>query len=211
MSVPPGHHNLSVYDDDSDLSERAAPFLEAAVEADEAVIAVVDQRKWPSSPSSRAASRPTAGLPTRPPSTVPSRITLCRSSADTTRASIPTSYSKGRCKPHPLGLGEAWHDNAHYHDPAQVVRAHTPEVAALPDLRPLPLPSDATAFRRTLLHEMTADGVPAPEANNLLVAAGEILANAQRHGRAPPDCEWAGSRTGSSVRYPTAVPGSTTR
>lgn len=46
MKVAPGPHNLSVYDDDGHLATQTAPFLKAGVEAGEAVIAVIDQRKW---------------------------------------------------------------------------------------------------------------------------------------------------------------------
>jgi anti-sigma regulatory factor (Ser/Thr protein kinase) len=94
----------------------------------------------------------------------------------------PDAVLEGARHTHPRVVEETAHDNPHYHDPAQVVRAVTPEPEALPDLRRLPLPADATTFRRVLLHEMTADGVPATVAHSLLIAAGEILTNARVHG-----------------------------
>jgi hypothetical protein len=63
-----------------------------------------------------------------------------------------------------------------------VVRALTAAAGTLPELSPVPVPADTAGFRRALLHEMTRDGVPEPEAYNVLVAAGEIPANDRRHG-----------------------------
>jgi anti-sigma regulatory factor (Ser/Thr protein kinase) len=232
VSVAPGHHNLSVYDDDGDLSARSAPFLQSGVDAGEAVIAVVDQRKW-------ALLRELLGPACEPISYVDrdafyarpedalfaydARVRhLVQGGAPSVRvwAELPVFTSEragtwiayeailnrafahhpvriicgydarehseavleGAWRTHPLVLEEAWRDNSHYHDPEQVVRALTPGAVPLPDLRPLPLPTDTAAFRRTLLRAMNADGVPAPEAYDLLVAAGEIFANARSHG-----------------------------
>jgi hypothetical protein len=46
MSVRAGPRNLSLYEDDRALTARAAPFLQAGLDAGEAVNVVVDQRKW---------------------------------------------------------------------------------------------------------------------------------------------------------------------
>ena len=45
MTPGPGRHNLFLYDDDSALVERVAPFLAAGLAAHEAVAFVVDPRK----------------------------------------------------------------------------------------------------------------------------------------------------------------------
>jgi anti-sigma regulatory factor (Ser/Thr protein kinase) len=233
VSVAPGHHNLSVYDDDGVLSARTAPFLEAGVDAGEAVIAVVDQRKWallrdllgpvcePISYVDRDAfyTRPEDAL-----FAYDARVRhLVKDGAPSVRvwAEFPVFTSRdeadawiayeailnrafahhpvqivcgydarehsgavleGAWHTHPRVLDEGWLENPRYDDPEQTVRALTPDAGALPGLRRLPLPADTAAFRRALLQEMTADGVPEPKAYNLLVAAGEIYANAGRHG-----------------------------
>jgi anti-sigma regulatory factor (Ser/Thr protein kinase) len=233
VTAAPGHHNLSVYDDDTDLRARAAPFLQAGIDAGDAVITVVDQRKWA---LLRGALGPAAeqtsyidrdAFYTRPEDALfayDARMRqLVRDGAPRVRvwAEFPVSANReeadawiayeailnhafahhpvqllcgydarehaeavleGAWRTHPQVLGEAWAENPRYHDPAQVVRALTPDAGPLPDLRALPLPTDTAGFRRVLLEEMAADGVAGPEAQNLLVAAGEIMANARRHG-----------------------------
>jgi anti-sigma regulatory factor (Ser/Thr protein kinase) len=233
VNAAPGHHNLSIYDDDGDLSDRSGPFLESGVEAGDAVIAVVDQRKWallrellgpacePISYVDRDAfyTRPedalfaydarvrhlvAAGAPSVrvwaefPVFTSPEQAdawiayeAILNHAFAHDPVQIICGYDArehsdavldGAAHTHPQMLGDAWSDNPQYHDPAQVVRALTPDPAALPALRRLAVPTDGTALRRTLLREMEVDGVPALEAENLLVAASEILANADRHG-----------------------------
>jgi hypothetical protein len=46
MSIALGTHTLCVYEDDDALSTLTAPFLQRGVDTGEAVIAVIDQRKW---------------------------------------------------------------------------------------------------------------------------------------------------------------------
>jgi anti-sigma regulatory factor (Ser/Thr protein kinase) len=233
VTVAPGHHNLSIYEDDGHLDAWTAPFLQDGVDAGEAVIAVIDQRKWavlrellgPAAESISYLDRDT--VYTRPEDALfayDARLRkLVRDGAPWVRVwgEFPVFTGREQADPwiayeailnhafahhpvqlmcaydarehsdavldgarhtHPHVLEEAWLDNPDYHDPAQVVRALAPDAHPLPDLRPLPLPADAAGFRHALLHELTADGVSAPEADNLLVAAGEIWSNAGRHG-----------------------------
>jgi anti-sigma regulatory factor (Ser/Thr protein kinase) len=82
---------------------------------------------------------------------------------------------------HPHLGGCACHD---YRDPADVVRALAPAPTPdpLPDLRSLPLPIDAPAFRAQLAGELAAAGVGAERACEMLLAASEVYGNAGRHG-----------------------------
>jgi anti-sigma regulatory factor (Ser/Thr protein kinase) len=85
-----------------------------------------------------------------------------------------------RCT-HPQLHGCACHD---YRDPSDVVRelADPPAPDALPQLRSLPLPIDAPAFRARLAGEMADAGVDAARAREMLLAASEVYSNAARHG-----------------------------
>ena len=92
----------------------------------------------------------------------------------------------GALDTHPELLANDWDVSPHYHEPEDVVRSRTPTPASLPDLRTLPVPRDARAFRRALSAQLEAAGVPRPEAWSMLVAAEEVLANAERHGGGAP-------------------------
>jgi anti-sigma regulatory factor (Ser/Thr protein kinase) len=94
----------------------------------------------------------------------------------------PDAIVEGSWRTHPHVLGQGWEDNHDYHDPAEIVRRHTRPSDSPLGLRPLDVDGDVVAFRRQLSDEMGADEVPEPEARALLIAAGELLANARRHG-----------------------------
>jgi anti-sigma regulatory factor (Ser/Thr protein kinase) len=83
---------------------------------------------------------------------------------------------------HPEMLSEGWARSPHYHEPEDVVRSHTPTPAPLAGLHPLPLEGGPRGFREALGAELEAAAVAELEAGNMLVAADEVLANAQRHG-----------------------------
>jgi anti-sigma regulatory factor (Ser/Thr protein kinase) len=70
----------------------------------------------------------------------------------------------------------------HYADPADVVRDLTPEPVSLPDLPELEPAEDLPRLRRMLASAMADGDVADGAARDLLVAAGEIVANARRHG-----------------------------
>jgi anti-sigma regulatory factor (Ser/Thr protein kinase) len=86
---------------------------------------------------------------------------------------------------HPCVLSDDRAPNPHYHEPEEVVSSRTPTPLPLTGLHALPTSGDARGFRESLGAELEAAGVPPPEAENMLVAAGEVLANAGRHGREP--------------------------
>jgi anti-sigma regulatory factor (Ser/Thr protein kinase) len=93
----------------------------------------------------------------------------------------PESVLEGSWHTHPKMLLGGWSDNDHYHDPAQVVRARTPAPAPVAGLSAVPLEGDLRELRVRLFDQMAAAQVPEVEAYNMLIAVGELLANARTH------------------------------
>jgi hypothetical protein len=83
---------------------------------------------------------------------------------------------------HPEVLTDEWAQSPHYHQPEEVVSSRTPTPAPLSGLHPLPLDGGPRGFRENLHAELAAAAVSEEEAENMLIAADEVLANAQRHG-----------------------------
>jgi len=88
----------------------------------------------------------------------------------------------GALDTHPETLAGDWERSPHYHEPEDVVRSRTPAPTPLAGLRPLELDGGPRGFRDILSTELEAAAVSEPDAGNLLVAAAEVLANAERHG-----------------------------
>ncbi len=82
---------------------------------------------------------------------------------------------------HPLVYGDGG-ENDRYRDPAEIVRLHSPSTHPRLALRALEAGDDPVALRRRLQHELEAGGVPPAAASGLVLAVGEVLANADRHG-----------------------------
>jgi anti-sigma regulatory factor (Ser/Thr protein kinase) len=104
---------------------------------------------------------------------------------------VPDAVLHASRQTHPRIHQGAWSDGGgqaspHYHDPVEMVRALTPEPARLPGLRKVGLSSDSHGFRRRLADELELAGVPADLGERLLLAAGELYANAMRHGDGAP-------------------------
>jgi anti-sigma regulatory factor (Ser/Thr protein kinase) len=95
---------------------------------------------------------------------------------------VPGPLLDGALDTHPEVLTEDWGRSPHYHEPEEVVRSRTPTPAPLADLHMLPLDGGPRGFREVLSAELEAAAVSELEAGNMLVAAEEVLANAQRHG-----------------------------
>jgi anti-sigma regulatory factor (Ser/Thr protein kinase) len=95
---------------------------------------------------------------------------------------VPGPLLQGAFDTHPEMLTEGWARSPHYHEPEDVVRSRTPTPAPLAGLRPLALDGGPRGFREALSADLEAAAVSELEAGNMLVAAGEVLANAQRHG-----------------------------
>jgi anti-sigma regulatory factor (Ser/Thr protein kinase) len=94
----------------------------------------------------------------------------------------PDSVVAGSWETHPRTLNAHWAENAHYHDPRAVVRERTPPPDDAPALTPLPPDLDARALRARLYAEMSAAEIPDDDARHMLLASGEVLANAYRYG-----------------------------
>jgi anti-sigma regulatory factor (Ser/Thr protein kinase) len=73
-------------------------------------------------------------------------------------------------------------ENLDYHDPAEVLRAHAPGPEPVPELHNLPVDSEARALRGTLSREMADAGVAPDQAKAIVLAASEVVLNAERHG-----------------------------
>jgi len=86
---------------------------------------------------------------------------------------------------HPEVLTEDWRQSPHYKEPEDVVRLRTAIPAPLDGLHTLPFDGGPRSFREALGTELEGAAVSDLEARNMLVAAEEVLANAQRHGGGP--------------------------
>jgi anti-sigma regulatory factor (Ser/Thr protein kinase) len=95
---------------------------------------------------------------------------------------VPEPVLDGALDTHPEVLTDGWAPSPHYHDPKDVVSSRTPTPAPLANLHALRLDDGPRSFREALSAELRAAAVSELEAENMLVAAGEVLANVQRHG-----------------------------
>jgi len=94
----------------------------------------------------------------------------------------PDSVLEGSWETHPRTMNESWSDNPHYHSPREVIRARTPAPEDVSGLTALAPDADARALRVRVLAEMAAAKIAETEADDMVVAVGEVLANAHRHG-----------------------------
>jgi anti-sigma regulatory factor (Ser/Thr protein kinase) len=99
---------------------------------------------------------------------------------------VPRRVLDAALESHPELLAQDWRRSTAYKSPETVVASRTPAPAAPADLRPLAADGAPRGFRTALSDELEAAGVPEPAATNLLVAAGEVFANAFRHGGGAP-------------------------
>jgi anti-sigma regulatory factor (Ser/Thr protein kinase) len=81
--------------------------------------------------------------------------------------------------PRMFGSGD---DNDRYRDPAEIVRHNAPATHPPLALRAMQPGDDPVALRRRLRREFDAGGVAPRVADGLVLAVGEVLANADRHG-----------------------------
>ena len=82
---------------------------------------------------------------------------------------------------HPHVVSGERQENPDYHDPAEVVRRFEPEPEPLPELHDVPV-GDARTFRGALARELADAGVAPDHAEAMILAAGEVVVNAGRHG-----------------------------
>jgi anti-sigma regulatory factor (Ser/Thr protein kinase) len=101
------------------------------------------------------------------------------------RREMPEPLLESGFETHPCVLSDDRARSPRYHDPEEVVSSRTATPLPLTGLRELPTYDDAQSFRERLNAELEAAGVSPVESQNMLIAAGEVLANAQRHGGGP--------------------------
>jgi anti-sigma regulatory factor (Ser/Thr protein kinase) len=93
----------------------------------------------------------------------------------------PVLESVGRTHPEVFD-GDTWRPSDHFEDPADLLRATTPEPEVLRQLRPVPFGTDVESFREHLARELAAEQVPEAKAFEMLFAATEVAENARAHG-----------------------------
>ena len=98
---------------------------------------------------------------------------------------VPGPLLDGALDVHPEVLTEDWRRSPHYKEPEDVVRLRTAIPAPLDGVHTLPFDGGPRSFREALGAELEGAAVSDVEAGNMLVAAEEVLANAQRHGGGP--------------------------
>jgi anti-sigma regulatory factor (Ser/Thr protein kinase) len=95
---------------------------------------------------------------------------------------LPAAVLDSAWATHQHVITDARRPSPDYTDAATVIRAHTSMPEPLPQLRTLQAPTCAHGLRELLAAEMAADGVPNAAACDMLLAAGEVFANATCHG-----------------------------
>jgi anti-sigma regulatory factor (Ser/Thr protein kinase) len=100
---------------------------------------------------------------------------------------LPDPVLNGATKTHAHRLADERRESPDYDDPEDVVRAMTPEPVPLAELRSVAFGDGARGFREQLSRELAAAEVPVAPADELLVAASEVLANAFCHGDGRPE------------------------
>ena len=98
------------------------------------------------------------------------------------RREMPESLLDGGRETHEEVLTDQWERNSDYRPPESVVRSRIPEPVRLDCLHPLPVPGSPRMFRERLGAELRVAGMPESDGADLVVAAGEVLANAREHG-----------------------------
>jgi anti-sigma regulatory factor (Ser/Thr protein kinase) len=83
---------------------------------------------------------------------------------------------------HPHLVSDSRQENSDYHDPAEVLRSFEPEPEPLPELHDVPVDRDARALRSALARELADAGIAPDQADAMILAASEIVVNAERHG-----------------------------
>jgi anti-sigma regulatory factor (Ser/Thr protein kinase) len=99
--------------------------------------------------------------------------------------SAPDDVLDAVWRSHPEVLSDTWRESADFEDPAEILRATTPEPRPLPGLRSLSPGDDLVEFRERLAAELRAAGVSPGRTLEMLVGATEVAGNAWKHGGGP--------------------------
>jgi anti-sigma regulatory factor (Ser/Thr protein kinase) len=95
---------------------------------------------------------------------------------------VPEAVVEEMLRTHPRLLAETLTDSPRYQDPALLARAIAPAPAPVAGLAPIELDGEASNVRRRLRALMTSASVSPADADAMLLAVDEALANAERHG-----------------------------
>lgn len=98
---------------------------------------------------------------------------------------VPERALRGAFETHPEILTDHWAPNPRYQKPEDVVRSCTPAPAPVAGLHTLPLDRGREAFEKDLRAELEAAGVSTLDAKGMVIAAGEVLADARRYTETP--------------------------
>ena len=93
---------------------------------------------------------------------------------------VPEAVLHQAWQTHRVVLTDVWQISREYEPPEDFVRQVTPPLEQLPGLRAVTIGEGG--LRDRLADELSADGVSEGRARDLLVAAGEVLSNAERYG-----------------------------
>ena len=95
---------------------------------------------------------------------------------------MPDALFESALETHQEVLVDEWEPSTGYRAPEAVVRSRSPRPLPLRNLESLPIAGRPQVFRDRLGAELRRSGVPEAEAADMLMAAAEVLANAQEHG-----------------------------
>jgi hypothetical protein len=93
---------------------------------------------------------------------------------------VPTDVIRHSWEAHRVVHADAWQLSPDYQEPEALVRSLAPAFEELPHLRSLPVGDDRMDER--LAGELAAEAIPAGRARDLLVAAREVISNAELYG-----------------------------
>jgi anti-sigma regulatory factor (Ser/Thr protein kinase) len=94
---------------------------------------------------------------------------------------VPQDIIRQARQSHPVVHDGAWHMSPDYRQPDELVRSLTPAFEPIEGLRSFGV-EEPSRLQDRLARELDAAGVDEGRARDMLVAAREVLANAQRHG-----------------------------
>jgi anti-sigma regulatory factor (Ser/Thr protein kinase) len=94
---------------------------------------------------------------------------------------LPAPVVERAAQTHPELLADGWRDSAQYDDPARLAQALAPEPEPVRELQAVPIDANLCTQRDQLAEALTAAGAPPPRVQDMLAAAGEVLANAAHH------------------------------
>ena len=96
---------------------------------------------------------------------------------------VPEGVVRQARRAHNVVLTDLWQISQDYEEPEALVRSLAPDFEALPALRALQI-GDPQEVEERLAAALSADAVPIERARDLVVAAREVLSNAERYGNA---------------------------